>query len=131
MYAFVFHAGHIPLSSRHSSRGWYRSDTLCVCPQRSVVRSNLTTRIKIDKISGVLVSVTPLLSNCRNRFSDVDYEMKLRKVYFFWICPDMNSFEWFQVLLNDLERQLIVLGKEGFLEYNIFLSRGWNNIQVR
>ena len=56
--------------------------------------------------------------------------MKLQKVYFFWICPDMNSFEWFQVLLKDLERLLRGAGKQDLLDYNIYLSRGWDKNQV-
>ena len=32
--------------------------------------------------------------------------MKIKKVYFFWICPDTNAFEWFSDLLQSLEQQV-------------------------
>lgn len=35
-----------------------------------------------------------------------DTTMKLKKVYFYWICPDTHSFEWFQSLLQHLEEQV-------------------------
>ena len=57
--------------------------------------------------------------------------MKLKKVLFFWICPEMKAFEWFQSLLKDLERQLRAANREDLLEYHIYLSRGWNKAQVK
>uniref|UniRef100_A0A1I8IXU9 NAD_binding_6 domain-containing protein n=1 Tax=Macrostomum lignano TaxID=282301 RepID=A0A1I8IXU9_9PLAT len=31
---------------------------------------------------------------------------KLKRLYFYWICPDCRAFEWFAALLQDLERDL-------------------------
>ena len=44
--------------------------------------------------------------------------MKLRKVYFFWVCRDKASFEWFQDLLIALEEEDI----SQFLSIRIFLT---------
>lgn len=30
----------------------------------------------------------------------------VKKVYFFWICPDTNAFEWFTDLLQYLEERV-------------------------
>ena len=57
--------------------------------------------------------------------------MKLRKVYFYWICPDTNAFEWFADLLKHMEQQMTDANMPEFLSYNIFLTRGWDANQVR
>ena len=56
--------------------------------------------------------------------------MKLKKIYFYWICPDTQAFEWFADLLKHLELQMAEAGKAGFLSYNIYLTRGWDSNQV-
>ena len=33
----------------------------------------------------------------------------VKKVYFFWICPDTNAFEWFTDLLQYLEDRVSLL----------------------
>ncbi|GAA5871017.1 hypothetical protein JCM16303_001665 [Sporobolomyces ruberrimus] len=43
---------------------------------------------------------------------------RLRKVYFFWICRDFTSFEWFQTLLLALEAQDI----SGLIEIHTYLT---------
>ena len=57
--------------------------------------------------------------------------MKLRKIYFYWICPDTNAFEWFADLLKHMEHQMVERGMAGFLDYHIYLTRGWDQNQVR
>lgn len=32
--------------------------------------------------------------------------LQIKKVYFYWICPDTQAFEWFAELLNCLEAQV-------------------------
>ena len=66
----------------------------------------------------------------RYKCSDPKFEMKVQKVYFYWICPDTNAFEWFSDLLKYLEEQMAESGKRGFLEYKIYLTRGWGVDQV-
>jgi NADPH oxidase len=57
--------------------------------------------------------------------------MKLEKVYFYWVCPDTNSFEWFQSLLQHLEEQMLERHREGFIEYHIYLTRGFDTKMAR
>jgi len=54
----------------------------------------------------------------------------LKKVYFFWICPEIHAFEWFGDMLSHLEQQLSERGQKDLIEYNIYLTRGWDAKQV-
>lgn len=36
-------------------------------------------------------------------------DLKIKKVYFYWICRDTNAFEWFADLLKSLEIQVKLL----------------------
>ena len=73
-------------------------------------------------------SFTFLMSSLSSRYQSLDPHttMKLKKVYFFWICPDTGAFEWFQSLLQHLEEQMLERGTTDFLEYHIYLTRGWD-----
>ena len=44
---------------------------------------------------------------------------RLKKIYFFWICRDTQSFEWFRSLLSTIEADT----SSDFLEINIHLTR--------
>ena len=43
----------------------------------------------------------------RYRLNEGKEELKVKKVYFFWICRDTFAFEWFTDLLKHLEVQVI------------------------
>ncbi len=81
----------------------------------------LTIKARIS----ILTFILPFLY--RYRYEDPNYEMKLNKVYLFWICPDTNAFEWFTDLLKQLEHQMAEAGRADFVEYNIYLTRGWDS----
>lgn len=50
----------------------------------------------------------------------------LKKVYFFWICSSIDSFEWFGELLHSLEEKMRNKEMQDLLEYKIYLTRGWS-----
>lgn len=82
--------------------------------------------------TGVLVAagigVTPFASILKDlwyKYCHPEMDMKLQKVYFYWICPDTNAFEWFSDVLKYMEKQMAEAGKSDFLNYNIYLTRGW------
>jgi len=56
---------------------------------------------------------------------------KLKKVYFFWICPEINAFEWFGDMLKHLESQLEQINRKDLIEYDIYLTRGWSSKQAK
>ena len=71
-------------------------------------------------------------SYCFFRYKNLnpDHELTLKKVYFFWICPEIHAFEWFGDMLSHLEQQLSERGQKDLIEYNIYLTRGWDAKQV-
>ena len=58
---------------------------------------------------GAGIGVTPFASILKSVFYKLTNEnttLKLKKVYFYWICPEPNAFEWFADLLLSLEKQM-------------------------
>ena len=57
---------------------------------------------------GVGIGVTPFASILKSIWYRMNYPQRmthLRKVYFFWVCRDFESFEWFRSLLMAIEAQ--------------------------
>ena len=58
---------------------------------------------------GAGIGVTPFASILKSiwyRMSKGDHQgTRLKKVYFFWVCRDFGSLEWFQQLLLSVEQQ--------------------------
>lgn len=42
----------------------------------------------------------------RYQYNQDNVNPVVKKVYFFWICPDTNAFEWFTDLLQYLEERV-------------------------
>nr|XP_039256195.1 cytochrome b-245 heavy chain-like isoform X1 [Styela clava] len=83
---------------------------------------------------GAGIGVTPFASLLKSVFYKTVNEsgpMRLRKVYFFWVCPDTHAFEWFGDMLMHLENQLAESGCRDLIEYNIYLTRGWTAGQAK
>uniref|UniRef100_X2ATU6 FAD-binding FR-type domain-containing protein n=1 Tax=Capitella teleta TaxID=283909 RepID=X2ATU6_CAPTE len=90
-------------------------------------------RYQVDVLVAAGIGVTPFASVLKDiwfKKCDADHQMKLRKVYFYWICPDTNAFEWFVDLLKCVEDQMIEMNQADFLEINIFWTRGWSARQA-
>lgn len=81
---------------------------------------------------GAGIGVTPFASLLRHINSTLksSSEMKLKKIYFYWICNDIQCFEWFVELLAEMEHQLNAQGNQDMLNHNIYLTRGWNSNQA-
>jgi len=73
---------------------------------------------------GAGIGVTPFASIIKSLYhmKKNDAKCKIEKAYFFWICRDMVSFEWFQVLLRQLEEDMKETGNT-FLSINIYLTQ--------
>lgn len=52
------------------------------------------------------------------------------QIYFYWLCPETQAFEWFADLLQSLEGQMVEKGMGDFLSLNIYLTR-WQESEVR
>ncbi|CAC5424546.1 NOX2 [Mytilus coruscus] len=89
---------------------------------------------EVDVFVAAGIGVTPfasILKHIRYQCMNPDGDMKLRKVYFYWVCPDTNSFEWMQELLQEFDTQMAEQGNTNFLTYNIYLTRGWDKDQAQ
>ncbi|XP_004595530.2 NADPH oxidase 3 [Ochotona princeps] len=78
------------------------------------------------------IGVTPfaaLLKSIWYKCCAPQCQLKLSKVYFYWICRDSRAFEWFADLLLSLETQMSEHGKIHFLSYHIFLT-SWDEDQA-
>lgn len=83
---------------------------------------------------GAGIGVTPfasVLKSIWHQHNQNTVNPLVKKVYFFWICPDTNAFEWFTDLLQYLEDRMVATGNADFLEYNIYLTRGWGPNMAR
>ncbi|KAI5784245.1 ferric reductase NAD binding domain-containing protein [Pyronema domesticum] len=81
---------------------------------------------EIAVLVGTGIGVTPWASILKNiwhrRNSAGRTPMRLRRVEFIWVCRDMSSFEWFQTLLQSLERQQNGHGGD-FLRIHTYLTQ--------
>ncbi|KAM5229344.1 NADPH oxidase 3 [Ctenodactylus gundi] len=78
------------------------------------------------------IGVTPfasLLKSIWYKCCESQSQLRLSKVYFYWVCRDAQAFEWFADLLLSLETRLSEQGKAHFLSYHIFLT-GWDENQA-
>ncbi|OAQ26388.1 hypothetical protein K457DRAFT_79060 [Linnemannia elongata AG-77] len=78
-------------------------------------------KFEVTVLVGAGIGVTPFASVLKSIWYRVNYPTaatKLHKVYFFWICRDKDSFEWFQSLLLALESQDL----NQFIEIHTFLT---------
>ncbi|KAG0371716.1 hypothetical protein BGX24_001290, partial [Mortierella sp. AD032] len=78
-------------------------------------------KYEVTVLVGAGIGVTPFASVLKSIWYRVNYPSaatKLRKVYFFWICRDKDSFEWFQSLLLAIESQDL----NQFIEIHTFLT---------
>uniref|UniRef100_H3A6K7 NADPH oxidase 2 n=1 Tax=Latimeria chalumnae TaxID=7897 RepID=H3A6K7_LATCH len=81
---------------------------------------------------GAGIGVTPFASILKSvwyKYCNNDTDLKLKKIYFYWICRETHAFEWFSDLLQSLEAQMQEKGNLDFLSYNIYLT-GWDESQA-
>lgn len=65
-------------------------------------------KYEVALLVGAGIGVTPFASILKSiwyRMNAPQQKMPLRKVYFFWVCRDWNSFEWFRSLLLAIEME--------------------------
>lgn len=65
-------------------------------------------KYEVSVLVGAGIGVTPFASILKSIWYRMNYpqsKTRLAKVYFFWICRDFGSFEWFRSLLLAIEAQ--------------------------
>ncbi|KAL9012526.1 MAG: hypothetical protein Q9173_002719 [Seirophora scorigena] len=78
-------------------------------------------RYEVAVLVGAGIGVTPFASILKSiwyRMSYPQQKTRLRKVYFFWVCRDYGSFEWFRSLLMAIEAQDI----DSHIEIHTYLT---------
>uniref|UniRef100_A0A8D2LLZ3 NADPH oxidase 2 n=1 Tax=Varanus komodoensis TaxID=61221 RepID=A0A8D2LLZ3_VARKO len=81
---------------------------------------------------GAGIGVTPFASVLKSvwyKYCNDAINLKLKKIYFYWLCRDTHAFEWFADLLQSLETQMQEKNNAEFLSYNICLT-GWDEYQA-
>lgn len=65
-------------------------------------------KYEVAVLVGAGIGVTPFASILKSIWYRMNFPQKktrLQKVYFFWVCRDFESFEWFRSLLMAIEAQ--------------------------
>lgn len=84
-------------------------------------------KYKVVMCIGAGIGVTPFASILKSLWYQLNHapmELKVKKVYFYWICPEMLAFEWFTSLLKHFEDQMDKMNNHEFLDINLYLTRG-------
>ncbi|XP_023421348.1 NADPH oxidase 1 isoform X1 [Cavia porcellus] len=84
---------------------------------------------EVAVLVGAGIGVTPFASILKSiwyKFQRADHNLKIQKIYFYWICRETGAFSWFNDLMISLEQEMEELGKVGFLNYRLFLT-GWDS----
>uniref|UniRef100_A0A8C9J9E3 NADPH oxidase 2 n=1 Tax=Panthera tigris altaica TaxID=74533 RepID=A0A8C9J9E3_PANTA len=85
---------------------------------------------EVVMLVGAGIGVTPFASILKSvwyKYCNNATNLRLKKIYFYWLCRDTHAFEWFADLLQLLENPML---GSGFLSYNIYLT-GWDESQTR
>ncbi|KAK1876756.1 Cytochrome b-245 heavy chain [Dissostichus eleginoides] len=82
---------------------------------------------EVVMLVGAGIGVTPFASILKS----VWYKriQNNQDIYFYWLCPETQAFEWFADLLQSLEAQMTEKGVTDFLSYNIYLTR-WKETEA-
>ncbi|XP_004000443.1 cytochrome b-245 heavy chain [Felis catus] len=87
---------------------------------------------EVVMLVGAGIGVTPFASILKSvwyKYCNNATNLRLKKIYFYWLCRDTHAFEWFADLLQLLETQMLERNNAGFLSYNIYLT-GWDESQA-
>eukprot|EP00121_Abeoforma_whisleri_P012115 Awhi_evm1s11182 len=73
---------------------------------------------------GAGIGVTPFASLLKSVWYQQmqGINLKMKKVYFYWLVREKESFTWFSDLLDALEDQMSEFGRSGFIETKVFLT---------
>lgn len=84
-------------------------------------------KFEVAVLVGAGIGVTPFASILKSIWYRLNFpsnkKTRLQKVYFFWVCRDYDSFEWFQSLLMAIEDQDL----NNNIEIHTYLTAKINN----
>lgn len=84
-------------------------------------------KFEVVMLVGGGIGVTPFASVLKSIWYKLNFPsaskqgspIRLQKVYFFWVCRDFDSFEWFKSLLSAIEEQDV----EGRVELHTYITQ--------
>ncbi|CAF5078228.1 unnamed protein product [Rotaria magnacalcarata] len=77
---------------------------------------------------GAGIGVTPYAAILKHIRSSQSNDVRLRRVYFYWICNTTSCYEWFAEMLQQIERDF--RDRPNFLTYHIYLTK-WSMREAR
>ncbi|KAL2087776.1 hypothetical protein ACEWY4_016604 [Coilia grayii] len=83
-------------------------------------------RYDVVMLVGAGIGVTPFASILKSvwyKHVQNNTDVLTKKIYFYWLCPETQAFEWFADVLQSLEEQMMEKGMSDFLSNNIYLTR--------
>ncbi|XP_068104134.1 NADPH oxidase 1 isoform X2 [Hyperolius riggenbachi] len=86
-------------------------------------------KYEVSMLVGAGIGITPFASILKSiwyKFQHEDDRLKTKKIYLYWICRETGAFAWFADLLRSLEQEMACSGKDGFLNYQLFLTN-WDS----
>ncbi|KAG7261069.1 hypothetical protein CRUP_031664 [Coryphaenoides rupestris] len=83
-------------------------------------------RYEVVVLVGAGIGVTPFASILKS----VCANLRPSQIYFYWLCPETEAFEWFADLLQSLETQMAEKDLSDFLSNNIYLTR-WKENEIQ
>ncbi|KAG7215663.1 hypothetical protein INR49_022018 [Caranx melampygus] len=89
-------------------------------------------RYEVVMLVGAGIGVTPFASILKSvwyKRIQNNQDVFTKKIYFYWLCPETQAFEWFADLLQSLEGQMAEKNMTDFLSYNIYLTR-WKETEA-
>uniref|UniRef100_A0A665W110 NADPH oxidase 2 n=1 Tax=Echeneis naucrates TaxID=173247 RepID=A0A665W110_ECHNA len=84
-------------------------------------------RYEVVMLVGAGIGVTPFASILKSVW--YKHIQNNQEIYFYWLCPETQAFEWFADLLQSLEGQMAEKAMTDFLSYNIYLTR-WKETEA-
>uniref|UniRef100_A0A3B3DPH4 NADPH oxidase 2 n=1 Tax=Oryzias melastigma TaxID=30732 RepID=A0A3B3DPH4_ORYME len=88
---------------------------------------------EVVMLVGAGIGVTPFASILKSvwykHIQNNEGIKEILSIYFYWLCPETEAFEWFADLLQSLERQMTERDMADFLSYNIYLTR-WKETEA-
>ncbi|CAF3310182.1 unnamed protein product [Rotaria socialis] len=77
---------------------------------------------------GAGIGVTPYAAILKHIRSSQSNDVRLRRVYFYWICNTTSCYEWFAEMLQQIEHDF--RDRPNFLTYHIYLTK-WSMREAR
>jgi len=119
--------------TKHVGCNWDARDGLITPNPNTVLKvdgpfgtsSEDASTYEVSVFVGAGIGVTPFASLLKSAWYQhkKGINLKLKKIYFYCMAREKESFEWFSDLLDSLEDQMAEMGRGGFIESKVYLTQ--------